>query len=130
MYTSNSTDTEPLKEILQDNEDLLGFSIDNQPTKADYIFINNRLASYIEKATFFKILLQFKDHGVIAPAHIFEELKNLLVYYKKQTKIAALASSKIQNKILEGDLHMENTEIRCFDLEKQAVAIAWLSKDT
>ena len=127
MLESNTQDPAPVVEITLKEDQLIGFHIDNEPTKADYIFINNLLSAHLVDKEKLLILLRLQEMIDIEINYLFGELKTIFEFYKKKTKVAIVATQAVQQQININKLVLEDIEIRCFDLEEEKVAIDWLS---
>jgi len=120
---TNTTDLAAIKILKLDSNDIIGFSLENIPTKADYIFLNNVLTDYIANRDAIRLLLQMEDSFQVAPKHVFEELQTTFDFYKNKTNVAVLGKSAIIKQIDKEAVTSAGIRLNCFALEENSQAI-------
>ena len=125
MNISNAQDPMPVKSIEDLSPDIIGFSIHNEPTKADYIFMNNLFSEYLQDRNDIKLLLRLNALSELEIDHLFEEFKTTFDYYKKRVKVALLLPPNPEEAINLGKLVTEDVEIKRFKGTEEP-AVDWL----
>ncbi len=126
MLTANTQDPSPVKELPTNHKDSIGFAIDNEPTKADYIFINNLLAAHLTDRTALNLLLQLENLIDIEVNYLFGELKTIFDFYEKSTRVAVLAPKAMEKEIPFEKLDTADIELKYFREGEQTAAEDWL----
>lgn len=122
MYTSNSQDPNPVVQI--ETTDTIGLSVRNQPTKADYIFINDLVSARLGEGQAIPILVQIDTPGHVALDQLFKELHITFKHLQKEIKVAILAKEDYDME------ELKNTEliVSRFSIEEKDRAIHWLKE--
>lgn len=126
MYTSNSQDPNPVVNL--EIKNAIGLAIRNQPTKTDYIYINNLITSAAKKSELICILLDIKTPKRVATDQIIKELKPYFKHLQQTVKIAVLIADNAAINI--GELAIPDMEITRFPREDKAQAIQWLTEES
>lgn len=124
MYTSNSQDPNPIVQI--ETTDAIGLSVRNQPTKADYIFINDLVSARLNEGQAIPILVQIDTPSHVALDQLFKELHITFKHLQKEIKVAILARDGYPIDMKE----VKNTEliVSRFSEDEKDQAIQWLKE--
>lgn len=126
MLTANTQDQSPVTAIKTINENNIGFVISNEPTKADYIFINNLLTAHLENRDSLQLLLQLENLIDIEINYLFNELATTFEFYPKKTSVAIIAPAVMKKEISMENLNSANIKLKYFPLNQQKAAEKWL----
>lgn len=126
MLTSNTQDPAPVKQITTVDKNIIGFHIDNEPTKADYIFMNNLLTTHLTDKENLRLLLKLEDMLDIEINYLFNEFKTTFDFYKKKTKVAVLANEQVKGQLNNKELTKLAVEFKYFPVSQEEEATSWL----
>ena len=129
MTTPSTTqDPVPVRHLAVGTDDILGFSIANEPTKADYLFINNLITAQLKKESQLRMLLRFSGLSNELTESFFNELRETIDFFKRRTRIAVCCDHYQKQRMNLGELVSEDIAVGHFGTDQQA-AIEWLSAD-
>lgn len=126
MLTSNTQDHSPVTKIKTSKENNIGFVVSNEPTKADYIFINNLLAAHLENRESLQLLLQLENLIDIEVNYLFNELATTFEFYPNKTSVAVIAPTAMKKEIAMENLDSANIVLKYFQVGQQKAAEEWL----
>lgn len=126
MLATNAQDPNPLKEMVTDNDNLLGFILDNQPTKADYLFVNNLLTIHAENNPTIRLAIQVVTKSNVNLNELFETLKLGFEAYNKSALVAIISPTSMKTEINIGQLSNQKMTVKYFATKEKASAFKWL----
>lgn len=127
MSTINTQASTPVKEIELSNDNSIAFAINDEPTKADYIFINNLLTAHLTDRETLQLLLQLENLIDIEINYLFNELKTVFDFYKKRTRVAVIAPKSMKKEIHIEQLVSDKIDLKYFPMSQREDAEKWLA---